>query len=112
MHMINGITDPKSKPMDLNGIQEEPAPRAPKIPPAKRITNGEVLTRIWANRNAWGEISWKVDQVREDHYSGSRKTHRGLYFEHLQDAMRGLYEAKRWIARMERRRNRSWFWWW
>lgn len=81
-------------------------------PRPKRITVGRIVTCIFANPTSWGEIAWKVEQVREKQTLGGERRYGGFYADDLQDAMRGLYQAKRWIRKIERRRRGSWFWWW
>lgn len=78
----------------------------------KKIRHGRIVTCIYPNPTAWGEIAWKIDQYRVKGYDTEGCRYRGAYVEDLQHAMRGLYEAKRWIRRIERRRCGRWFWWW
>ncbi|HEY4311884.1 MAG TPA: hypothetical protein VGN12_20720 [Pirellulales bacterium] len=79
--------------------------------PAHSLTNGRILTRIWAEQNDWGSITWRVDQYRMPvpNYAGGK--FRSFHICDLQDAMRGLYEAKRWIKRADRQSTRRWFRW-
>jgi len=81
-----------------------------KNPPANEFRNGRVVTRVWAKCTHWGEIRWQVD-----HYRKSEAAESGKQFSlepcDLQDAMRGLYQAQRWIKQTERRRSRG-FWSW
>jgi hypothetical protein len=61
---------------------------------------------VWANPNHWGEITWKVDQLRfRFGNSTTSNVARSFHLDDLQDAMRGLYQAKQWIRRTERRRR-------
>ena len=66
--------------------------------PAKVFDNGRVVTRVWANRTAWGEVDWSVDQVRVFSRQNSRHTH-SFQGEDLMDAMRGLNRARSWVRR-------------
>ena len=111
MQIINGAANPK-----LNSVEDisEHATKVadPNFPPAaKEFAFGRIVTRIWANRNQWGDVTWKVDQVRRD-YSGTLRKFRGHYFDDLKDAVRGLYSAGQWIRRAEKRRTRRGFWQW
>lgn len=74
-------------------------------PPAKEFLNGRVLTRIWANPNHWQEITWRVDQLRIRLGDRMAPTAKSFHIEDLQDAMRGLYQAQKWIRRATRRRR-------
>lgn len=75
-------------------------------PPAKEFSNGRVITRVWANPNHWGDITWRVDQIRIRYGSSSKTTvAKSMHVEDLQDAMRGFYQAKRWIRKTERSRR-------
>lgn len=72
--------------------------------------NAQILTRVWANPNHWGDITWKVDQLRIKAPTASKKHARNLFASDLWDAMRGLYQAHRWIKKADRRRRRGGFW--
>src|SRR5690349_11336870 len=74
-------------------------------PPAMVFQNGQVLTRIWANPNHWGDITWKVDQLRVKSPTARSKFARNLFLSDLWDAMRGLYRSHRWITKIERRKR-------
>src|SRR5262245_4162251 len=76
-------------------------------PAAKTIQTGRVLTRIWATPRVWGEITWRVSQIRTGSDSRGSGEYRSLHLEDLWDGMRGLYRAHKWIRRTERRR-RGW----
>ena len=82
------------------------------FPPAMVFVNGQVLTRIWANQNHWHDITWKIDQVRVRKSGQQSRVSRSFFVDDLQDAMRGLYHAQKWVRRAERRRNKRWLWWW
>src|SRR5262249_54149596 len=65
MEPVNGTIEPKSF---LNGVNGK-APEAEKKisggePVAKSFTNGRILTRVWAELMVWGEIRWRVSQIR------------------------------------------------
>ncbi len=74
------------------------------------IATGNVRTVIHANRTAWGDIVWKVEQFAVY----SRPTHQGQSKSfvpgELQDVMRGAYQASRWIHKVQKRLNRRRFW--
>ena len=84
----------------------QPAPeRWTAEPPAKEFSNGRLITRVWANPNHWGDITWRVDQIRVRHANQPRSSvAKSFHPEDLQDAMRGLYQAQQWIRKTERRR--------
>lgn len=90
--------------------QETKSPKQKtSAPPAMAFQHGRVMTRVWANPNCWGGVTWRVDQARQI-YSGTGNYARSYHAEDLRDAMRGLYAAERWIKKAERRRTRRWFW--
>ncbi len=81
-----------------------------KSRPAHVIEQGRIVTRIWAELNNWGGITWRVDQYRVPvpNYLGA--TYHSFHFSDLQDAMRGLYRAKQWVKKSDRQyRRRRWF---
>ena len=78
----------------------------------KKFRNGRIVTCVFPNPTAWGEIAWKIDQYRVKGNDTEGCRFRGCYLEDLQDSMRGLYDAKRWIKQVERRRRTRWFFWW
>lgn len=112
MQNINGITNPQQNPFQPELPPEQTPQGTERNRPAKRFNDGRVVTVVYANPTHWGEIAWKVQQYRAEFYGGVERRHSGVYLEDLQHALRGLYKAKRWIKRTERRRRGSWFWWW
>ena len=78
----------------------------------KKFRHGRLVTCVFPNPTGWGEIAWKIDQYRVKGYDTDGSRFRGFYLEDLQDAMRVLYDAKRWIKQVERRCRARWFWWW
>lgn len=59
---------------DRSAASKKPKQRT--VRPAMAFTHGRIMTRVWANPNHWGDISWKVDQARQLHsgmgnYSGA-----------------------------------------
>lgn len=113
MEPINGTYEPKSFVNGLNGHATEAKPvAASEEPPAKTIPVGRVLTRIWANPTVWGEITWRITQIRTGSEARGAGEYRSLHLDDLWDGIRGLYQAHRWIRRVERRRHRRWFWGW
>ena len=84
-------------------------------PPAKEFVNGRVVTRVWANPNHWGEITWRVDQLRIRYGAVTNSAvARSFHLGDLDDAIRGLYWARQWVKKAERRsrwRFLSWKCW-
>ena len=85
--------------------------REPRERPVKTFSHGDVVTRIWVTKTELGEFIWRVDQrrCRTDGWGGP--TCKTLQPQHLGDAIRGFYEASRWIKKTERRLRwrRLWF---
>jgi hypothetical protein len=75
----------------------------PREQPAKTISCGDVVTRIWANKTQFGEIVWRIDQRRTRTDGVGGPVCKTLQVQHLQDAIRGLYKASVWIKKTERR---------
>lgn len=101
-----GKTKPKSNPESKkapSAPKETEAPNEPKQQPAMTFMVGNVSTRIWANQNEFGQMSWTIDQRRTRLEGWGTPTCKTLRPEHLQDAMRGLYKAQGWIKKAERR---------
>ena len=75
-------------------------------PPAKEFVNGRVVTRVWANPNHWGEITWRVDQLRI-RYGAVANTGvaKSFHLNDISDAIRGLYWARQWVKKAERRQR-------
>ena len=113
MEPVNGTIEPKSFLNGVNGKAPEPEKKLGKgEPAAKSFTNGRILTRVWAELMVWGDIKWRVSQIRTGSDSRGPDEYRSLHFEDLWDGIRGYYQAHQWIRRIERRRNRRWFRWW
>ena len=111
MEFVNGAIH-QTQPLDQHDTADIPFPPVtPKLPPAKTFSFGNIVTRIWANKTHWGAIDWKVDQVRARNHGPSEGSGRGLKYDDISSGIRGLYEAKKWIRRTERRKQGSWFWW-
>ena len=111
MQYTNGSDNANAQQPLMNGLSEHSSPLSARTPTSqrpKRITVGRIVTCIFANPTAWGEIAWKVEQFR----GIDERRFSGCYFEDLQDAMRGLYRARRWIKQVERRQRGRWFGWW
>lgn len=108
MEHINGTTNPK--PIVISPLTEESERKAvqkPKQRPAHTLQNGRVVTRIWANRTHWGAIEWRVDHYALNPFADGGKQF-SLERGDLWDAMRGIYQAHRWIKRTEKRRRSYW----
>jgi len=109
MQHTNGsaIRNDQVQPLRENNTPgEQPtALRWTQDPPAKEFSDGRVVTRVWANPNHWGDITWRVDQLRLRYGNQPSSTAaKSFHLEDLQNAMRGLYQAQQWIRKAERRR--------
>jgi hypothetical protein len=110
MNALNGHTNGATPYTDA---PPQPATRSNETErPAHVISTGRVLTRIWAEQNTWGGITWRVDQYRMPvpNYIGGK--YRSFHISDIHDAMRGLYLAKSWIKKAERQRTRRGFFRW
>src|SRR5262245_36205610 len=104
MENVNGITNGKAVAATI--ISDEigsTTTKKEKQRPANTLTNGRVVTRVWANRKQWGGIQWRVDHYAKNEFAKGGKQF-SLELRDLWDAMRGLYQAQRWIKKVERRR--------
>jgi hypothetical protein len=83
------------------GQLEVPAtePKERHAPPAHVIIKGRVVTRVWANPNAWGEVTWNIDQRLISYAQSSRWLSRTMPADCIDDAMRGMFAAQQWIHR-------------
>jgi hypothetical protein len=80
------------------------------VQPAKVFSNGDVTTKVWANHDAAGHLTWSIQQFRVYRTPKGYLEARSFRFDDLHDAMRGAYEAERWIRKNERRyRLLGWF---
>jgi hypothetical protein len=118
MTLLNGQTNGVNYPTAQNTKAKKDSPKKKglklieerKSHPAHVIEQGRIVTRIWAEQNDWGTVTWRVDQYRipVPNYLGAM--FRSFHASDLQDAMRGLYRAQRWIKQAERQqRRRGWF---
>lgn len=73
--------------------------------------SGRIVTKVWPQRTSWDGIIWRVSQYRKHSNSHGWGWYRSFHFEDLNDAMRGLYRAQRWIRKAERKRRRFWWMW-
>lgn len=83
--------------------------------PAKVCGRGDIRARIWADPTPWGDVEWRVSFAR---FSPDRPaviyTH-AFERDELADLIQATFDARRWIARAERRIRRyrrgplSWF---
>lgn len=113
MEPLNGTIEPKASLNGINGkASESVTGKYPGEPAAKTFPNGRVLTRVWAELTVWGEIKWRISQIRTGSETRGAGEYRSLHFDDLWDGIRGLYQAHRWIRRTERRRDRRWNWRW
>ena len=112
MQPLNGTHRTEYAHTDMPEGAAEPTLRAPKDQPAETFPNGRIITRVWANPTHWGGIAWRVDQYRIDTDGRGTVRYHNAHPKDLNDAMRGLYQAQRWIRRTERRRHRRRFGWW
>jgi len=74
-------------------------------------TLGRIVTKVWAQRTTWDGVVWRVSQYRQHSDTYGSGWYRSFHFDDLNDAMRGLYRAQRWIRRAERRRRPFWWFW-
>ncbi len=106
---VKTATAQPNQPRQLPGQQPKKLPKVetpteePKQQPAKSIKVGDVNTRVWANKDDLGEITWSIDQRRTRSDGRGGATCKTMRREHLQDAIRGLYKASVWIKKTERR---------
>ena len=104
MQVING-----SYEQDNHGVVEqsdtvESPPPKRRTPPTHVIVIGRVVTRIRANRSDWGHVAWNVDQRLVNYASASGWLTRSIPSDSLDDAMRGMFAAQRWIRRAKQGR--------
>lgn len=110
MQHVNGYANPNVIPAAAPTDDESSPRSARRHPPAYETQAGRVVTRIWADPNHWGEITWRIDQYRSHSSDAGAGRYRSFHPSDLNDAMRGLYRAQRWVRRAERRRR--WRRWW
>lgn len=60
----NGARPPMSPASSQNTPPVQSTNGEPREHPAKTISCGDVVTRIWANKTQFGEIVWRIDQRR------------------------------------------------
>lgn len=109
--------NPRSRPVAPrkrpSGRQEKPESEAPAhrpSQPAKVFTCGEIKTKVWVNHHPFGQLTWSIQQFRVYRGPQGQMEARSLRSEDLSDAMRGAYQAERWIRKNERRhRLLGWF---
>lgn len=70
--------------------------------PAMVFEEGTTVTRVWANRSAWGVPDWRIDQIRVYPRGGEFGMTRSLAPRDVKDALRGLYKAGQWVKRQSR----------
>jgi hypothetical protein len=92
--------------------QEQPQTEKdePRDPPAHTISSGAVVTRIWARQNPLGQVVWSIDQRRYRADGTGGAVCKSFYPDQLGDAIEGLYQAKKWIKKTDKRINRRRFW--
>lgn len=82
-----------------------------KEPEAYTVQAGRIVTQVWAQRTSWDGIIWRISQHRTHSHAIGGGNYRSFHFGDLNDAVRGLYRAQRWIRREERKRQRRWWMW-
>ena len=84
-----------------------PEPRRPEARrPATTIARGNVRVTIWANPTAWGDVQWKVRFARV-YFRPSQSGYAGSFdVNDLRDLIQGAFDARRWIAKAEKRLKR------
>lgn len=105
MQLTNGHYNDEEELAEEETPKSESAPKKPWQPPAHVITRGDVVTRIWANPNHWGEITWRIDQRVIDKATPGRWYRKSIPGNCLRDAVLGLYLAQEWIARTQNPRG-------
>ena len=92
------------------GYGRTPSPSERPVQPAKVFVYGDVLTKVWVNHRAPGNVTWNVQQVRAYRFpKGTGEAH-SFRPDDLRDVIRGAYQARRWIRKNERRfRLLGWF---
>lgn len=90
--------------------QQLPITDEPRDPPVHTISTGSVVTRIWARQDVLGQVRWNVDQRRFRSDGTGGAVCKSFYPDQLDDAMRGLFEAQKWIKKADKKLNRRWFW--
>jgi hypothetical protein len=84
----------------------------PASRPVETIRRGNVLVSIWANPTTWGGVEWKVSFNRVYSRSDGVGYSRSFEWSDLLDLIQGAFDAKRWIAKAEKRLRGSWFMRW
>lgn len=93
--------------------ETRPETRAEQEPPRERrkpevvFPHGSVRTRIWADDTPWGEVEFKVNQIRLIAGGERSRSSRSFRVEELTDVALGAIAAKRWI-RKAHGRLRGW----
>ena len=74
--------------------------------PATTIARGNVRVTIWANPTPWGDVQWKVRFARV-YFRPSQSGYAGSFdMNDLRDLIQGAFDARRWIAKAEKRLRR------
>ena len=101
---------PKPRPAEKPPPVEEPPPRV-EIPfrprPVQSFVYGDVETAVWLNDPAHpaDPPEWRVTQRRIITTRNGRRNALSLRPEDLDPARWGLYQARRWIRKAQRRAN-------
>ncbi len=78
--------------------------------PAETFARGNVRVSIWANPTPWGEVEWKVSFNRVYSRTSGNGYSRSFDLKDLLDLIQGAFDARRWIAKTEKRlRGPRWF---
>lgn len=105
-----GETVPRDSKANRQRRSTSASPAARPVPPAKVFRNGDVTTKVWANHRGPGHLTWNVQQFRVYRTAKGLGEARSFRLDDLRDAMRGAYQAERWIRKNERRyRFLGWF---
>lgn len=105
-----GVTDARHSKTRRRNEPATASPAARPVQPARVFVNGNVTTKVWANRDASGHLTWSVQLLRGYPTAEGLGQARSFRPDDLRDAMRGAYQAERWIRKNERRyRLLGWF---
>ncbi len=74
--------------------------------PAETLRRGNVRVSIWANPTPWGDVRWNVSFARVYSRRDGDGYSRSFEFNDLLDLIQGAFDARRWIAKVEKRVNR------
>ena len=80
--------------------------RRPDARPAETLRRGNVRVSIWANPTPWGDVEWNVSFNRVYSRRDGDGYSRSFDMSDLLDLIQAAFDARRWIAKVEKRVNR------